>query len=378
MRIDLLEYFNSNTYLSICSRLLNELKEIRGFISEIKSRENKEGIYLLEGKIDRIFSDSELSRFISTEIEKVINPYYLRKVHQVSKGNSSVFINFQIIDPQMVELDVLYKNILKSMLRLFKKLFSVVNVPIVSLNEKSLGKYEVLIEVVEEQLAQWGVAKNDMLIIHQREKLKQENIENLPHAGFYHMTHINNLKGILENGLLSSYYLKNNSVDVFDIANPEIMLKRDRSIDSSGRSILDYVPLYINPINPFMSSKKVQDQIDSIVILEVIPHILVQEKGSLFSDGNAANIETNFYRNQMEMENVNWSLLNEGKWIIKGEGHSEMCSEILVGERIEVKYLNKIIIRSDHSMLTSVMKLFPNHKGVEIEIDDSFFNVKAN
>ena len=377
MRIDLLEYFNSNTYLSICSRLLNELKEIRSFITEIKSRENKEGIYALEGKIDRIFSDPKLSKFILIETEKVINPYYFGKIHQVSKGNSSAFINFQVIDPHIMDLDVLYENVLKNLLRLFKKIFSVVNVPIASLNEKSLGKYESLIKKVEEQVAKWFDSKSDLLAIQQREKLKKENIENLPHAGFYHMTHIKNLQGILENGLLSTYNLRDHSVEVFDISNPEIKNKRDREIDFTGKNILDYVPLYINPINPMMASARVQNEIDSIVIIEVIPHILVQEEGSLFSDGNAAYKRTNFYKNQIEMENVNWRFLNEGKWVIKGEGHSEMCSEILIGERVEVKYINKIILKDDH-LLNLIMKMFPNHKGVQIEINEDYFNLKLN
>jgi hypothetical protein len=72
------------------------------------------------------------------------------------------------------------------------------------------------------------------------------------------------------------------------------------------------------------------------------------------------------------MENINWQLLQEGKWVKGTESHRVMCSEVLVPERVEVFYINKIILR-DNIILEKVMKLFPNHKGIEIEINNEYF-----
>jgi hypothetical protein len=163
-----------------------------------------------------------------------------------------------------------------------------------------------------------------------------------------------------------------NKLIKIDISNQTIQNERDRLEIVFGKNIQDYVPLYINPQNPMMESDRVKKFSSSILLLEVIPHILVQEKNTLFSDGNAAQQQTNFYRNQNELENINWQLLQEGKWVNGTESQRIMCSEVLVPNCVEVYYINRIILR-DTFILENVMRLFPNHKGIEIEINDGYF-----
>ena len=113
-----------------------------------------------------------------------------------------------------------------------------------------------------------------------------------------------------------------NKLIKIDISNQAIQNERDRIESVFGRNIQDYVPLYINPQNPMMDSERVKNYSSNILLLEVIPHILVQEKNTLFSDGNAAQQQTNFYHNQNELENINWQLLQNGKWTKGTESHS--------------------------------------------------------
>jgi hypothetical protein len=160
-----------------------------------------------------------------------------------------------------------------------------------------------------------------------------------------------------------------------DISNEEIQKNRRRKEKVYGRAIHEYVPLYINPQNPMIDSKKVRGHTSNLIILEIIPHILVQVENTLFSDGNASQSQTNFYNNQNDMENINWELLQRGLWEKNTESHRIMCSEILIPDIVEIFYLNKIIMK-DSLMLEKTMKLFPNHKGIELEIKESFFETK--
>ena len=65
-------------------------------------------------------------------------------------------------------------------------------------------------------------------------------------------------------------------------------------------------------------------------------------------------------------------MLQEGKWIKGADSQRVMCSEVLVPERVEVFYINRIILR-DTLILENVMRLFPNHKEIKIEIDEEYF-----
>ena len=72
------------------------------------------------------------------------------------------------------------------------------------------------------------------------------------------------------------------------------------------------------------------------------------------------------------VKSIMWQLLQEGKWIRGTESQRIMCSEVLVPEKIDVFYINRIIIR-DTFILEKVMRLFPNHKGIEIEVNDKYY-----
>jgi hypothetical protein len=225
---------------------------------------------------------------------------------------------------------------------------------------------------VNQKMNQFLLSSDNKQLIERREKLKSNVISNLPHKGFYHMTHIDNLESILLNGLMSHKCVYANKMMRIDISNQTIQNERDKIESVFGRNIQDYVPLYINPQNPMMDSEKVKYYSSNILLLEVIPHILVQVNNTLFSDGSAAQQQTNFYHNQNEMENINWQLLQEGKWIKGTESQRVMCSEVLVPESVEVVYISRIILR-DTFILENVMRLFPNHKGIEIEVNDLYF-----
>jgi hypothetical protein len=371
--MNLLKDYNSNLYIKICSLLNNELKHINTFIFDIRKKREYSKFLTLEQLYKDIFSNPVFNGCIETRIERVLNPHYsIFADIKAEPGNSTFFISIKLNSDSLIKIDIIYEKQLTSLLRLFKNIFSFIDKPGHTIHEADLFKYEGLIMDVNQKMNQLLLSTDNKQLIERRRKLTSNAISNLPHKGFYHITHFDNLESILLNGLMSHKLVYANKLIKIDISNQAIQNERDRIESVFGRNIQDYVPLYINPQNPMMDSERVKKYSSNILLLEVIPHILVQEKNTLFSDGNAAQQQTNFYHNQNELENINWQLLQNGKWIKGTESQRVMCSEVLVPKCVAVFYINRIILR-DTFIIENVMRLFPNHKGIEIEINDEYF-----
>jgi hypothetical protein len=371
--MNLLKEYNSNLYIKVCSLLNYELENMNTFIINVREKREYSKLLTLEKIYKDIFSNPVFNGCIETRIERVLNPHYsIFADIKPEPGNSTFFISIKLISNSLIQIDLIYDKQLTNLIRLFKNIFSVIDKPSYTIQEEDLLKYEWLILDINQKMNQFLLSTDYKQLIERREKLTENVINNLPHKGFYHMTHFDNLESILLNGLMSHNHVYAYKMLRIDISNQTIQQKRDRIESVFGRNIQDYVPLYINPQNPMMDSQTVKNYGSSIVLLEVIPHILVQEKNTLFSDGSAAQEETNFYHNQNEMEKINWHLLQKGKWIKDTESQRVMCSEVLVPEKVEIFYINKIFLR-DTFILENVMRLFPNHKGIEIEINDEYY-----
>lgn len=368
----LLKTYNDNSYLLLCSYLTHRLKEIQIFIETVRKLKDYPRVNELKQIFEEIFSYVNTRGNLSLKIERVLNPQYLRFSGELDNGNSSWFIDLSIQKKSLEGLDLLYGKQLSGLLRIFKKVFSVINSPDYAIKEETLKKYEDLIEGVNSKMEEFLESSKNKELIEKREKLKSTVIVNLPHTGFYHMTHVENLGNILNSGLLSHKFVHSKGLVKRDISNMKYQQQRNRKENVFGLNIQDYVPLYINPLNPMMDSSKVLEQLNNIVLLEIIPHVLVQKNKTLFSDGNAAIAETNFYKDKNKLESINWKLLQEGRWVYGTDSQRIMCSEILVPENIEVYYIQKIIIKSE-DILNTILPLFPNHKGIFIELNPNYF-----
>jgi hypothetical protein len=372
MNDSFLDDYNKNLFLDVCFHLLSELENVQAFIQGIRLTGEFAKLPEIEQLYENIFGHSLIKNQLEFEISRVLKPHYsLLKEFEVKPGNSTHFIKLILGSESLRKIDLLYDKRLTGLLRFYKSLFTILDKPSYSISNEYLEQYETVISRTRAQMQEFSQSQNFREIIDQREKLKSEIIQNLPFSGFYHMTHMSNLESILHFGLMSHNIVRAEGILKNDISNTAIQENRRRKESIYGRSIHDYVPLYINPLNPMMKSNKVQANLPEILILEIVPHILVQVKETLFSDGNAAEIKTNFYQNQKEMELLDWLTLQLGKWS-DDESKRVMCSEILVPDKIGVSYINKIIVSSQFNV-ERILKLFPNHRGISVEINNNYF-----
>ena len=98
---------------------------------------------------------------------------------------------------------------------------------------------------------------------------------------FYYITHIDNLKSILERGLYSHRGVINRGISHTSISDDEVMAKRE------AKGLHDYVNLYINPRNAMMF--RIVQNTKNIVILSVSGDILRDYQDVKISIGNAAS-----------------------------------------------------------------------------------------
>lgn len=144
----LLKTYNKNSYLLLCSYLTKRLQEIQLFIESVRKSQDYPRINELEKKFEEIFSYANTRGDLCLKTEKILNPHYLRFSGEMNHGNSSWFISLNIQKKSLIGLNDLYGKQLSILLRIFKKVFSILNSPDNTIKEETLKKYEDLIEGV--------------------------------------------------------------------------------------------------------------------------------------------------------------------------------------------------------------------------------------
>ncbi|SHE19624.1 DUF4433 domain-containing protein [methanotrophic endosymbiont of Bathymodiolus puteoserpentis (Logatchev)] len=159
----------------------------------------------------------------------------------------------------------------------------------------------------------------------------------------YHLTHINNLPGILANGLLS-HNLAHQQCTLTDISDLGVNARRSAVDPIYKRSLHNYVPTYFRPLNPMSSARR--ELANELVILKLNPQLLLQS-GMLFTDGNAACCNTRFFSALNDLNQLNWACLNSGYWKGYVDGGRQRCAEMLIPDRIQVTNIMQIAIKSE-------------------------------
>jgi hypothetical protein len=182
---------------------------------------------------------------------------------------------------------------------------------------------------------------------------------------FYHLTHKDNLAGILQHGILShADVLTRDDVLATDISDAGAQKWRDRAEPINHRAIHDYAPLYINPKNPMLCVRR--DVQHEIVILKISPQVL--ECGQhVFSDGNAACRETIFSANP-DVVSASMDALSSKYWTDCVDGKRRRCAELLVYPKVEPIYIMSVIC--SNNVLAKEVALYTK---IKIEVNPSMF-----
>ena len=174
----------------------------------------------------------------------------------------------------------------------------------------------------------------------------------------FHMTHIDNLMSILQQGIFSH----NTTPKYLDISNPDVNSRRERTDPVHKNSLHEYVPLYFNPRNAMLFEKQAEHRSD-IVLLEVARRVCLSNY-TLFTERNAAANGCRFAYCLSEVEKFDWPSIQSRNWSTDGVVHVDqkqlMLSECLVYGHIDtedlvaVHTMNTLMSSKLQSMLASV------------------------
>jgi hypothetical protein len=133
----------------------------------------------------------------------------------------------------------------------------------------------------------------------------------LARAGFglFHITHVDNLDSILADGLVA----RSAGVGYTDISNPSVQKIRAGKTDGvHGRSLHDYVPLYLNPRNAMLFQMQCEHDA-RVAILEIEREACLALR-TVFAEGNAASEDSRFLYCLDEVGRLDWTRISAYDW----------------------------------------------------------------
>ena len=193
----------------------------------------------------------------------------------------------------------------------------------------------------------------------------------------YYLSPLENFKSIVENGILSKNETINKKLNSFSFADNDVQLWRKSKecviSNFEKKKLHDLVPLYLNPKTPTLYARKpIQDK---LFLCLIDSKQLISDTGIefAFTDGNAANRTTKFYRNLIDLNCLNWEIINSFSWNDKTDGKRIRNSEFLIFPKIDIKFI-KMISCFDLDGVDRIKKILTENKlKIETNVNKNLF-----
>jgi len=218
----------------------------------------------------------------------------------------------------------------------------------------------------EERERQANLIREQVL---ERQRKKNQHLDNFGINYLYHMTHRDNLEKILQVGLKSHNYARQNNLMQNDIANNDVNDRRNRVEQIHNRSLHDYVPLYFNPKNSMLFVRR---NIQNNIVILAIDRLIIYAENTIFTDGNAANGPTKFFNDTNSLSQINWECIRAEYWNGFADGRRERMAEVLVFPDISAKSIKKIYCNSPDT-LQFIQEKTRNYQHIGTELKTNLY-----
>lgn len=151
----------------------------------------------------------------------------------------------------------------------------------------------------------------------------------------YHFSHIDNLRSILQHGLLANTHVQFAATGARSIAASSIQERRaNMEIPLAyGGVVHDYVPLYFGSLSLMLLgviNKKNVDQCD--ILYFEFPISILNRRGAIFTDASANTAAPpNFYNDLNQLNKLNWMEIDSIKWSCANKNlqHQRMAEALI-------------------------------------------------
>lgn len=352
------------------SYLFEKIDEVEIFLLNVGKSKSFQTIDDLVAIYQRIFSHGNSTALVHFKVERIYNAICLRNPGPHDKGNSCFHLTL-LISERLEWLDILYDRMLSRLLKFYKHLFSRIDNFYISQNREQIVKYQNILSNIKNEVSKYIEYNTFRHLISKREKLRLEYLSKIPFGGLYYIVHVKNIESILKKGILSHNKAHKGGLVAVDISNHHVNERRNRLEPILGGNLHDFVPLFINPRNPTFYYWCMNENRNNLILLKINPHILLVDDVA-FSDGNAAVRSTKIYKNISDFNRLSWTIIHDNYWTNHVDGKRIKCSEVLVKDQIPLYYIDKIIVYSAET-LEKIIPLFPNHYGIQININKTLY-----
>ena len=187
----------------------------------------------------------------------------------------------------------------------------------------------------------------------EKEKLSRNILDNgsiLTNKGFpelFYLVHVNNIKSILKNGILSKNEVKKNKLKTTDFSLESAQDRREEITDPfHEKNLHDYVPLCFTQKLPMLFS--IRHRQNDLLIIHIGTQSLLKENRCLFSNGNMASPSSDLFENYIDDDSL-YSLIKEESWNRSTGEHIKIAAEVLIDSMIVVKYISSISCYSEQT-----------------------------
>jgi hypothetical protein len=185
----------------------------------------------------------------------------------------------------------------------------------------------------------------------------------------YYIAHIDNIKSILQNGILC--YNKAKKVKYTDIADGKVQSRREKDVIPSGKHKLhDYANMYFNARNAMMSKRR--DLHKELCIFRINP-IVLKLPNVIISDKNASSGYVRFYETK-DIDKLDVSLIFTEDWrngntVQYWIKKSASCAEVLFPDCVNAKFITGIYVSCQDTFdkLVGLLKEHPIKNTIEIK-----------
>jgi putative nucleotidyltransferase with HDIG domain len=182
----------------------------------------------------------------------------------------------------------------------------------------------------------------------------------------YHFTHVDNLPGILEHGLLSTNEKNRLGIKHTAIAYTDIQSRRScmKVPCGPGGVVHDYVPLYFCKRSSMLLAVingKIADQ--QLIIYFEFPISVMNQYPWVLTDASAnTSMPPNFYDNDENLCKLKWEHIDSKKWGKFSEKEKQARqAELLIHKQIPITAVSKIIVWNE-SIRDYILKEYENAK----------------
>lgn len=166
----------------------------------------------------------------------------------------------------------------------------------------------------------------------------------------FYITHIENVRSILDNGILSHARIEAEHVPSTPIYDAGIVSNRKEKATPDNKSLWQYANVYFQPRNPMMYRVIHEKDKRDLAVIGVNPNVMTSH-GAFITDGNAANSPTQFYEpsHGEKIISEQWKVIQSEWWNDLDGSKRKIMAECLVPDHIAPNLIHTVFVSGHES-----------------------------